>query len=134
MKTIVLLSTILLFASCGPDQKAIEKVKYDEVMAVHDEVMPKMGVIRKLKSELRAKVDSLILADSLSSGADDFLNSVNELELANESMMVWMRAFAEPEGGTAHNEVLKFYDSELKKVMVVRDKMLTAIENAEKIN
>ncbi len=121
----------ILFTFCGPDQKAIQKARFDEVMAVHDEVMPKMGMIRKLKGALQASADSLITADSLSAEAQEFLGAVAELEAANESMMGWMRSFAQPEEGTVHEEVLKFYEGEMEKVKAVREKMIGAIEKAE---
>jgi len=132
MRTLTLLTLItIFFTSCGPDQKAIQKAKFDEVMAIHDEVMPKMGTIRKLAKSFQVKADSLISVDSLSSDVQEYANVAIELQGASESMMVWMRAFSEPEEGTAHEEVLKFYDEELSKVMEVREKMLSAIEKAE---
>lgn len=131
MRTLIICSLIAFaFYACEPNEKSIQKAKFDEVMAIHDEVMPKMGTIMKLKGKLQAKAESLN-ADSLSTEAQEFLAAVQELEVANESMMVWMRAFSEPEEETPHEEVLKFYASELDKVMAVREKMLTSIEKAE---
>ncbi len=136
MKTLIIFSfTVFAFVACGPDQKAkeeaIKKIKYEDVMAVHDEVMPKMGTIRKLKKELVAKAEILMALDSLSAEAQKFLTAATQLEAASENMMVWMRAFSEPEEGTAHEEVLKFYAVELEKVKEVRESMLSAIKKAE---
>ena len=56
MRLLSALALILLVSSCGPDQKAIESNKLKEVMAVHDEVMPKMSNIRKLKKALEEAI------------------------------------------------------------------------------
>ena len=56
MRLLSALALILLVSSCGPDQKAIESKKFKEVMAVHDEVMPKMSNIRKLKKALEEAI------------------------------------------------------------------------------
>ncbi len=132
MRTLII-RTLITFAfyACGPNEKSVQKARYDEVMAIHDEVMPKTGTIRKLKGELRAKAESLSNFDSLSIEAQKILGAIKELEAANESMMVWMRAFSEPAEETQHDEVLKFYAEELEKVREVREKILTSIEKAE---
>ena len=54
----------LLLAACGtndPNHLAQNELR-DEVMAVHDEVMPKMGEIHRLKKELRkiSDLDELV--------------------------------------------------------------------------
>ena len=121
----------VFISSCGPDKKAIESAKFDEVMAVHDEVMPKMSNIRKLKKALQDKAEMLAPEDSTGAQQDAIAEMVVELEAASESMMVWMRNFSEPGEEASHEEVLKFYDEEMSKVMEVREKMLNAIEKAE---
>jgi len=131
MKTLNILLIVTVFCiSCGPDQKAIEKAKFDEVMAVHDEMMPKMSAIRKLKQKLVEKAQAIAPEDSTGIEQESLTELVAELETASESMMIWMRSFAEPEEGTAHEEVLKFYEQEMEKVMEVREKMSNAIDKA----
>jgi hypothetical protein len=123
--------SILLFYKLILNFYSQVKAKFDEVMAIHDEVMPKMGAIRKLKQALQDKAQAIAPEDSLGTKQQALTEMVAELEAANGSMMVWMRAFSEPKEGTAHEEVLKFYEQELSKVMGVREKMLGAIEKAE---
>ena len=131
MKTFngILLLTIIVVA-CGPDRTAIQKEKHEEVMAVHDEVMPKMGTIEKLKKQFQSRADSLLQVDS-TADVSEYLEMARQLEEANESMMVWMRAYDRPDENTSHEDALKFYEAEMEKVMEVRDKMLNSIERAQ---
>ena len=130
MRILSLLILGLLIACGGPEKKAIEKAKFDEVMAVHDAVMPEMGTIRRLKKALEERAAA---SDSLSGDNEALSNMISELEQANDAMMVWMRAFSKPADGTPHDEVLKYYDSEMVKVEDVKMKMETAIEKAKEM-
>ena len=50
---------VLLIASCGGDKpNQINNLK-DEVMGLHDEVMPKMGDLRKASKSLMMKAETL---------------------------------------------------------------------------
>ena len=56
----ILICTVLFLSfSCKEEKKAPEgSSQMEEVMAIHDEVMPKMGTIGKLVGDLKAKVDT----------------------------------------------------------------------------
>ncbi|HEY3401911.1 MAG TPA: hypothetical protein VGK59_00910, partial [Ohtaekwangia sp.] len=70
----------------GPNQAL-----YDEVMKVHDEVMPKMNDIYKLKQDLKKKLDeSKDLADDK---RKEIEATIAQLDSASDGMMVWMREF-----------------------------------------
>ena len=62
MKKFIFLSVLIIsttFSSCKEVKKAPEgPTQMEKVMAIHDEVMPKMGTIGKLVGELKAKVDT----------------------------------------------------------------------------
>ncbi|MEM8893706.1 MAG: hypothetical protein AAGC88_03950, partial [Bacteroidota bacterium] len=64
--TATFLSLILSLAivSCGDGGKAEREALRDEVIAIHDEVMPKMGDLRKVRKSLEAMADTLA-TDSL---------------------------------------------------------------------
>ena len=63
MKNILYIATIAIFisfTSCKESKKTeTETSKMSEVMAIHDEVMPKMGTLGKLVGQLKPMADSL---------------------------------------------------------------------------
>lgn len=63
----------ILFFSCETDKKSVEELQAD-VIEVHDEVMPKMDDIMKLKAQLK-----LIKADTAEVLPSDELILVNNL-------------------------------------------------------
>ena len=59
---------------------------FQEIMDVHDEVMPKMGKIRNLEKQFRS-------AALTSPDATELMRQAEVLASANEAMMNWMRNF-----------------------------------------
>src|SRR5690606_22846800 len=58
----------------------------EEVMAVHDNLMPKMSDISSLMSELETKIDS-------SQSSTQYQKAINDLEASHKAMMDWMKDF-----------------------------------------
>lgn len=90
MKNILKLSFFLvaiLLVSCTSKEKDIEKLK-SETIAIHDEVMPKMDDIMKLKKALKAKKDTS--EDVKPNQVQDLILALEE---ADEAMMNWMRNY-----------------------------------------
>jgi len=100
MRTILSASLAgLLVIMCGCGQKSNDRVNgdeeiqeggnqqlYDEVMKVHDEVMPKMNDIYKLKEELKKKIaTSPEIADEKKKGIE---SAIVKLDSASEGMTV----------------------------------------------
>ena len=104
---------ILFFAvSCGEKKQTESKTDalLDKVMAVHDEVMPKMSDIMRLKKELNAKVDELLAAgeDENSNKITELKKAIENLDNSNEGMMSWMREFDRNFEGKVEEEGLFF--------------------------
>ena len=100
-------------------------------MAVHDEVMPKMGAISKLISTLKPMVDS-------TETGMKYEKAVQDLQKANKSMMDWMQGFGSKfdsdeilNGKELTPEKQDALDTEEVKVKEVADLMNTSIANAE---
>lgn len=124
---------VVWVSGCKSDKKAEEAI-YIKVMAIHDEVMPKMGKLKALARTLNHSADSLA-SDTLDLQLDK-INSMRhlaeDLAAANEHMMQWMRAYKQPEDGTPHGEVMLFFQEQYESVQRVRDDMNRSQKEAEK--
>lgn len=124
--------SITLF-SCKEEKKEEGTTQMQEVMAIHDEVMPKMSQIGKLVGQLKPMADSLGM-DSPQGKA------MRDLQDANKSMMDWMQGIGKRfdadeimKGKALTEEKQKWLDEEEEKVKIVRKKINSSISNAEKI-
>lgn len=128
---------LLLAVSCGEKKPTESKTDalLDKVMAVHDEVMPKMSDIMRLKKELNAKIDELLAAgeDENSDKITELKKAIENLDNSNEGMMSWMRQFERNFEGQVEEEVLKYLDDQMTKIENVSYAMKSAIKNAEEI-
>lgn len=123
---------LLLIASCKEEKKVEEgSTQMEEVMAIHDEVMPKMGKLGNLVAQLKPMADSL--------GAESpEAKAMRDLQQANKSMMDWMRDFGDRfdsdeilEGKELSTEKKKWLDEEEEKVKEVKEQINSSITQAE---
>lgn len=139
IKVFHLMLIVLLLAGCGQtgNQEQQEangtdrEQLYDEVIAVHDEVMPKMQTIMNLKEQLRQKIDSLA-ADTVANQAQlEKVRSLTEaLDQADEAMMSWMRGFKRDYGEMTEEEIMDYLNQEKEKIEQVAEQTETAIREA----
>lgn len=130
---IALLSVGLLSLGCKGETSPSESNKMAEVIAVHDEVMPKMSEIGKLVALLKP------MADSSETGLP-YLNAMRDLQDAHAAMMDWMKGFGDRfdyeevmEGKPLSPEKIALLKDEEVKVKAMRDLVLQSIKSAEKI-
>jgi len=130
-KKIILTATVIICTLFSCKEETPKPSQMQRVMAIHDEVMPKMGKLSSLVGKLKPMADSL--------GINSPENKAMEgLQDANESMMQWMQNF-----GTTFNseEIIQgkelspekriMLDNEKEKVSEVKEKINTSIANAE---
>lgn len=91
---------------------------YQEVIDIHDKVMPEMSRIHSLKRKLKA-------LDVAESERDSVLYLVQLLDDADEGMMSWMATFDEPQDTSLRLNYLK---EEKQKIQKVSDDMYHAME------
>ncbi len=124
----------LIVVSCN--QLSEEEQKFDalmeEVISVHDEVMPKMGEISSLIKELEPKIDTTETGKSYAKAQQD-------LKDAYDFMMTWMSDFSEKfphDEETDANKVssqIKILKEEEIEVNKLRDKINSSIRNAKEL-
>lgn len=117
---------ISLVYSCK--QRNQVKDLQNEVMSIHDEVMPEMGTLMKLKKQLKDTISHL---DSTKQTVADSLNLiVEQLEEADEAMMQWMRNYKAPTEEMPPEEALQYLQLKKKEIIEVRDKIYNSEASA----
>ena len=135
MKKILFVFTALLMItfSCKEEKKEGTQTQMQEVMAIHDEVMPKMGKINTLIQELSAKIDT-------TAASAQYADAKKDLEAAHKFMMDWMKGFGDRftsdeimKEKALSDEKKKWLDEEEEKVKELRNQINSSIENAEEL-
>ena len=116
------------------ENEAAQETLYDEVIAIHDEVMPKMSDINRVKRALKEHASGLTSPKCEFQEEDrgKIKGMVAKLEEADESMMQWMRDFKKPEN-VSHEKMMAFLEAEKVKISDVSDLMLTSLEKGDKL-
>lgn len=122
----------MLNFSCKKEQETTkETTRMERVIAIHDEVMPKMGTIGKLISALEPKIDSLATETQYKDAKDN-------LEEAYTYMMDWMKGFGDRfdsdeilEGKILSEQKEAWLIEEEEKVNIMRDKINNSISRAK---
>jgi uncharacterized membrane protein len=130
MKLIVKLMVIVLVGTmtyCGEKEKSL----YDQVMDIHDEVMPKMNDIYKMRKSLKDSIENT--ADMSEETKLQITNTILQLDSAGNSMMVWMREFSPPDQKD-EAAFQKYMESELVKVKKMRADVMRALKTIESKN
>jgi len=100
---------------------------YDQVMKIHDEVMPKMNDLYKAKTSLQTRLKLPGLPES---ERDAVKQSITSIDSASEGMMVWMRQFEPIPDSEGEEKARVYLEGELVKVKKVRENILKALQTA----
>lgn len=104
---------------------------YQQVMDVHDEVMPKMDDIYKLKRNLQeqiANAPEMVEAQRLKLEA-----RIAALDSASKAMMDWMHDFNPLPDSADREEAREYLEEEMERIKQVRQTMLEAIDSARQM-
>ena len=119
-----LLCVLGFLMACKPNLKD-PKVKslYDEVMVIHDDVMPEISTIHKLKKKLKKYADD----DS------SIFGMMKELDDADEAMMSWMSDFGKFKTLKDESQDVKisYLTEEKQKISDVSNQMRSIIKRSE---
>lgn len=97
---------------------------YDQVMDIHDEVMPKTESLYNLNKGLKAK-----LKESKSDEEKLQLQSrITYLDSVNNMMMDWMHGFRPPADSVDTETARAYYETQLDRVKIVKEAILVALE------
>lgn len=111
---------LLVIFSCDEKLNEVQLLEI-EVMAIHDEVMPKMSDIHQSRKQLQIVLEA---------GADSTMvfSLLQNLDYADEAMMVWMNDY-KPLSADVEDDIKKiFFEEEKVKIINVRDKISGSID------
>jgi len=127
-KSMLLLSCFLAACnSSGVDNDVKYKLDnlHQEVMDVHDAVMPELGTINKLRKQLKKQ-----LKDDSNPNKDKVQDLIYRLGEADDAMMTWMSEFKKP-SYKDEAAARTIYEQEKIKITAVDQKMKKAIVDAQ---
>ncbi len=118
-KLLIFICLVSLFSACR-EKSTLEQ----EVIAVHDEVMPKLGELNKdrrnLQDILKNTTDENVKAE--------LLQAITALEKADDGMMDWMADWKVPSNV---EEQKPYLEKEIIRIKKVKTDMLESMENAK---
>lgn len=104
---------------------------YDEVMQIHDEVMPEMQTIMDYKEQIRQQIDSLAKSENVTKQDTAELSQlVMQLDFADEAMMDWMRHFDNSFEGKTEKEIIEYLNRQKEEIISVKESIHDALEEA----
>ena len=134
MKKILLVVCLTSLAACETKMPESEILRA-EVLAVHDEVMPKMDDLMRYEGAAKRKIrvlDSLSAKDTIrrleKQQYDSLLTSLKEAEAG---MMDWMNHFDGELKSKSEAEKLMYLQAEKIKIEEVRKRTATSLSRAE---
>ena len=144
-KATSILLMLFMFFSCSPERQEqneeiideipaderTEKAMLDEVIEIHDEVMPKIEDIMRLQGRLQARFDSLMFEEANPEELTELREKIKNLRSADSAMMTWMRQFKPVADSINHESRMEYLAAEREKISQVRDMINNSIKEAE---
>ena len=124
----------IFFQSCGNKQVEENKAHREQVIAIHDEVMPKMGQLKSMEKAALQKAEELQNSDSPDQAKIEALkNLATQLNQAYEGMFVWMRQYSTEDGEQAPEQIKAYLDEQLVLVSKVNEDIKAALAQADSL-
>lgn len=127
----------LVMSACGPGKAEKEQKQQEElakeVIGIHDEVMPRMGELVKLRKQVKGKINAWT-ADSATDHETHIQQAtqiVTDLDAADKGMMDWMHEYNGGQGLYEHEAIMGYLNEEKGKITAVKENMNMAMEKAQ---
>lgn len=135
--TTCLLSAFLL--ACQSDEDAVKEAE-NEVFAIHDEVMPKIDDIMRLRKQLNKRIATLDSADASGSAAGAVRSDEEKeqarllsrnLSNADSLMMYWMSHYnGDTLAKLSTEDAMRYLSNQKDQITDVKTKLKTSIDQA----
>ncbi len=107
-----------------------EEQAWEKMMAIHDEVMPKMAEINRVGRELKAFAETINQKSQL----EQINLAIKNLENASEGMMAWMGDLQKLEqlrAEKSHEAIMEYFNKETQAISNVKAEMLRSLEEGK---
>ena len=140
VRSFIILYMVIIAAACqqksaehhhgshDSDESSGNQALYDDVMEIHDEVMPKMNDLYKTKTTLKTRLEMPGVSES---EKEEIQTKIARIDSASERMMVWMRQFDPLADSVGEDKARAYLESELVKVKQVREGILEALKTTQ---
>jgi hypothetical protein len=91
---------------CKDENKESESKINQDIMAVHDDVMPKMGEVNRLKRQLSQYKDAV--PEDNAEMKDSLINAILLLSKMEDNMNDWMGNYKYPNPDITHEQMIKY--------------------------
>ncbi len=119
-----------LVIGCGRSTESELEVLKDQVMWMHDEVMPLMDPLYRIRRDLQKEITK----DTTQVGSNDRekkIEMIREIQLAEDAMMEWMRNFNLTYQGETDSLTLQYFSEKMAAIEEVADQMRTVQAKGE---
>jgi hypothetical protein len=121
----------IVFVACKNDDKAAQANLTKEIMAVHDEVMPKMGELDRLKKQLSVYKDAV--PDENAPMKDSLINAILLLSKMEDNMMDWMGNFKQTDSEAKPDERLRYLQGQRDSVKQMSNEIYMSLSIAQEL-
>lgn len=142
---VLIIAAALCLPSCQEPSSTVQNTEkvpltpvdslYEEVMLVHDQVMPKMGKIRGAQQRAQQQLDSLVKKGGAASAAyrQQLQQLVSDLSYADFAMDKWMTEFNLDSARQDPSLRMTYLKSEYDKVSKVKQAILQSLSSADSL-
>jgi|SRR6185369_8070980 len=102
---------------------------YDQVMDIHDDVMPKSDEIYQLKKEIKDRIANTTNLESKKKKQLEQI--VVELDSADRSMMDWMHKFKPLPDSADQEKAREYLENEMERIKNVRELINSSLQKAK---
>ena len=133
LAVLLLILSVFAISSCNENSSekkeatetlgAVEE-KRNKVMAIHDEIMPHVGTLMNLKKQLREKAAAMDSTQDIDKEQLVSIHvSIEQLEVADEAMMQWMRTYKDPADSVSKEEAMEYLELKEQEILEVKEKI-----------
>jgi len=147
MRIVNLLLLLFLLSACGPSatdsssseagssaQKQQQDSLWAQLMRVHDEVMPEMGTIHRLSSQIQSRMEE---HDWSAEEREPWEKALKDLESAGDGMMTWMNQMKQlpkmRNDSLSHETIMENLSQDEASIQRVSEDMRTSIAQAQSL-
>jgi hypothetical protein len=120
----VLYCTIITIGCQNANKETLDSLN-KEVIAVHNEVMPKMGEINRLKRQMRSYKDAI--SDEKIALKDSVINTILLLSKSEDLMNDWMANYDYPNTAIADDKMIQYLKGQKDTIQSIGNNIYMSI-------